>query len=367
MIKGNKGEWSEFYVLLRLIESRKLYLADDNLEIDKNITVQVNKIKHFEEGAADPVEYTPLSGEESVLVREDSKGIKSFIVDKTKLKKHISDFFTEVAQKNKKGAFSVDTAAPCMEEIGCVTIKAGSMKKADIILDIDDRGQERKDVGYSIKSVIGGAATLFNTSAQSEIKYNVNSFAGDVEMINCIEGSRKYQKRMKKIIECGGAVTFDSVSPVFLDNLNFIDSNFSEMLASMIKKYYLGENRGGKMREAVKLYAEETDTRIELVESRVKQFLLNSALGMTPGKPWDGRIKAEGGYLVVKENGDIACYQTYSMEKFKDYLYNHTKIDTPSGTRHDFAKLIYGKEGQKVALNFQIRFDDKKKTKTLLL
>ena len=32
MIKGNKGEWSELYVLLRLLSHGKIYAADDNLK-----------------------------------------------------------------------------------------------------------------------------------------------------------------------------------------------------------------------------------------------------------------------------------------------------------------------------------------------
>ena len=32
MITGNKGEWSEAYVLLRLLAQGKMYAADENLE-----------------------------------------------------------------------------------------------------------------------------------------------------------------------------------------------------------------------------------------------------------------------------------------------------------------------------------------------
>ena len=33
MLKGNKGEWSEIYVFLKLLADGKLYSADENLEI----------------------------------------------------------------------------------------------------------------------------------------------------------------------------------------------------------------------------------------------------------------------------------------------------------------------------------------------
>ncbi|PTJ49458.1 hypothetical protein BU019_12790, partial [Staphylococcus simulans] len=32
MIKGNKGEWSEIYTLLKLLSEGKMYSADENLE-----------------------------------------------------------------------------------------------------------------------------------------------------------------------------------------------------------------------------------------------------------------------------------------------------------------------------------------------
>ena len=35
-----------------------------------------------------------------------------------------------------------------------------------------------------------------------------------------------------------------------------------------------------------------------------KVLLLDAALGMTPAKEWTGRYDANGGYLVVKKDGD---------------------------------------------------------------
>ena len=74
---------------------------------------------------------------------------------------------------------------------------------------------------------------------------------------------------------------------------------------------------------------------------------------MTSKKPWNGSFDVSGGYIVVKENGDILCYHLYNWEDFQEYLFNSTFIDTPSTTRHKFGKL----EGDKLKLNFQIRFN----------
>lgn len=44
MLTGNKGEWSEIYVLLRLLADGKLYAADDDLQRPENIYFPIVKI-----------------------------------------------------------------------------------------------------------------------------------------------------------------------------------------------------------------------------------------------------------------------------------------------------------------------------------
>jgi len=84
--------------------------------------------------------------------------------------------------------------------------------------------------------------------------------------------------------------------------------------------------------------------------------LTDIALGMTPSKVWSGIYDATGGYLIVKENGDVLCYHIYNRNHFEDYLFNNTKLETASSTRHEFGNL-YEKNGQfYFKLNLQIRF-----------
>ena len=56
MIKGNKGEWSEYYAFLKLLVDRKLFAADKNLELIKDKFYLVHKIirgetKHEKNGS----------------------------------------------------------------------------------------------------------------------------------------------------------------------------------------------------------------------------------------------------------------------------------------------------------------------------
>ena len=89
---------------------------------------------------------------------------------------------------------------------------------------------------------------------------------------------------------------------------------------------------------------------------KTKRLLTDIALGMMPSKVWSGEYDATGGYLIVKEDGDILCYHIYNKNEFENYLINNTKLDTASSTRHDFG-CIYEENGELFfKLNLQIRF-----------
>ncbi|WP_310625416.1 HpaII family restriction endonuclease [Limnohabitans sp.] len=91
-------------------------------------------------------------------------------------------------------------------------------------------------------------------------------------------------------------------------------------------------------------------------EYKIKRLLSDVALGMMPSKVWGGRLDATGGYLVVKEDGDVLCYHIYSRNEFESYLFANTKLETASSTRHGFG-VVY-KEGRQLyfKLNLQMRF-----------
>ena len=80
------------------------------------------------------------------------------------------------------------------------------------------------------------------------------------------------------------------------------------------------------------------------------------ALGMMPSKVWTGKYDATGGYLVIKDNGDVLCYHIYNRNEFENYLLNNTKLDTASSTRHDFGKIYESNGKLYFKLNLQIRF-----------
>ncbi|MFZ3272683.1 MAG: HpaII family restriction endonuclease, partial [Lutibacter sp.] len=69
-----------------------------------------------------------------------------------------------------------------------------------------------------------------------------------------------------------------------------------------------------------------------------------------------GIYDATGGYLIVKENGEVLCYHIYNRNEFEDYLLNNTKLDTASSSRHGFGEIYKNNGELYFNLNLQIRF-----------
>lgn len=51
-----------------------------------------------------------------------------------------------------------------------------------------------------------------------------------------------------------------------------------------------------------------------------KNFLTDTAPGMTPAKPWTGDFQATGGYIIAGEDEEIFCYHIYNHNEFQEYL-----------------------------------------------
>jgi type II restriction enzyme len=89
----------------------------------------------------------------------------------------------------------------------------------------------------------------------------------------------------------------------------------------------------------------------------MKMLLLDVALGMTPAKEWSGRYDANGGYLVVRQDGEIVCYHFYYQNDVEDYLFYNTRFERASRSRYNYGSLYRGDDGAvRIKLNLQIRF-----------
>lgn len=96
--------------------------------------------------------------------------------------------------------------------------------------------------------------------------------------------------------------------------------------------------------------------RKEFYFHKIKDLLCAVALGMQPATEWDGNDEANGGYIIVKNNGDVVAYHIYNRDFFKDYLLRSTQLVQPSTTRYEDCSLYQENGKIFIKLNLQIRF-----------
>lgn len=357
MITGNKGEWSEFYTFLKVLDERKLFFADAALnKIDDKYYPVINIIR--EEATSTKKIYDLTEEGKITIINFDETSLG--VIDAKKVKTSIAKIFEKM--KTSTGSFSIESAEELLSELKCTQIKAGNSDKADITMTIKEQMSPMSiQMGFSIKSMLGGAATLLNASGSTNFIYEIKDFKGDIEEVNAIDSKSKVRDRIKMIEDNGGKIIFDSLSSDrFKNNLKKIDVVFAEILAASLKNFY--EGKGSTIAETCQ-FLDQNETLKEKYdldendfEFKIKAFLRAVALGMVPNRTWDGLNAAHGGYLIVKEDGDVVCYHLYNMDAFQDYLFKNTKFETPSTGRHGFGK-IYEKEGKLfINLNLQIRF-----------
>jgi type II restriction enzyme len=356
---NNKGEWSEFYAFLKILEERKIFAADKNLEIIDGKFFVFHKIIREEKDEAVKIYDISQAPTQVLITDEDGRLLKEF--DSDSLKEKTLKIFERI--KNEKSrSFNIPEAEELMKELLCTKVKASNAKKADLVAIIYDRiSKTMPMLGFSIKSMVGGASTLLNPGQTTNFIYEIKGFGGNMKEVNAIQTKAQIRDRVRKIAEQGGAFEFVGVSnEQFGTNMKMIDTALPKFIAQMLLDFFSNAHR--TVADLTKELSENESMKKKFglsltnYEYKVKNFLDAIALGMVPSKPWDGFSKAHGGYIVVKENGDVVCYHLYNRDEFRSYLYENTKFDASSTTRYGYGEL-YKKDGKLFFnLNLQIRF-----------
>ena len=183
------------------------------------------------------------------------------------------------------------------------------------------------------------------------------------ECIEEINGIVDHVDRMQAMLDKGFRLEyFDIDHPTFKNNLLFLDMCMPELVSQCLVLASM-PGAGGSIKKIVEAVSQQNPFGFAgknvsaFYEHKIKVLLLDTALGMTSAREWTGYYDANGGYLVVKSNGDIVCYHFYNKNEVEDYLYNNTRFDRASRSRYDFGKLYRSEDGAVyMKLNLQIRF-----------
>ncbi|WP_293888932.1 HpaII family restriction endonuclease [Streptococcus sp.] len=247
------------------------------------------------------------------------------------------EFFSQIVLesiKSGKGTFEIPEIEPLLQKIKITKIKASNDSKKDIIFKIhDDFTGAEPIIGFSIKSYIGNKPTLLNASGATKVQYKLSRPLStyEVEFLHNINTRIKIKDRVEYIKDKGVLLDFDSmINETFNRNLQMVDYRMPEILGNLFLESYFVE--GKSISDVVDKYCDEFSEDKEIIIHKVKDLLVAVALGMEPNTKWTGLEDANGGYIVVKDDGEVLCYHIYDRNKLRNYLFRNTKFDSPSSS-----------------------------------
>lgn len=357
MLVGNKGEWSEIYTLLKIISDKQLYAGDKNLEKIENLFYPIIKILRNESNGT----YNYSYSSDLVIIKGSEVEFQIPIV---RFQEKAALLLSKLKEKTNR-TFCVPEIDDFIRSFNCTSLTASSTIKSDIRIVIHDyRTGSTPELGFSIKSQLGGASTLLNAGKTTNFIYKINNISlteSQVQDINLIDSRSKIKDRIEKIKEFSGEFEFvRTEKSIFGNNLTLIDSALTEIISEILLLYYTSNlSRTKNLLNVITLknpLGYNNETGHPFYEYKIKRFLTDVALGMMPSEVWTGELDATGGNLIVRSDGEIICYHIYNRNEYEDYLLNNTKLETASSSRHDFG-TIYKENGiLYFKLNLQIRF-----------
>lgn len=339
----NKGEWSESYCVLRVIADGKLQLCNSDLLLTGE-QIKING------GTISPTVHYKILGD---IVELTANG-----ASKEVSLKHISELASKslflIKSANEK-TFSLPEIA---DLFGTQSLKAKASDKIDTIINVfDDVTNANEKLGFSIKSFLAGSPTLVNASRATNFTYNVALTGMGLKYKDL-----KAKTLLRSLNVDNINVTFDKIdSDIYQNNLMRIDLKMPEILAEFLKIYYSSKTR--LVRDITAQLQELNPLQIadkSLYKSKITDYLFYSAVGMFPNKNWQGIADIDGGCMIVEGSGEVKTFYIFRkafLLFFREYLFNKCFLDTPSTTRHGFARLYEENGNVKLKLNLQIRIE----------
>lgn len=369
----NKGEWAEFYVMLKLLGEGKLYTADNMLKKKLDSYLDVLKIirQEFETRV---LEY--IVDQDNAIVTVKPQGSET-IFAKIPMQEFEDNAITLFEGLKKVKGMSVaapDSVCEFAKVIYVSKPKAPAVKalkkqfggKNDIFIEVRD-GQTAivSVMGFSIKSKFGHNPTLFNAGSSSQYLFKLSGCDNEkMQGFNAIsdgKGGRGWAFCRKYLLSHSVRAEFARTQyQVYNDNLFLVRESMPKIMAWCVYDRLLGENSEHGVKETVERMSAANPLGVGnpdvYYEKAIKDFLMAGFTGMTAGSKWDGKEQVNGGYIVVMDDGDVICYHSSDREAFRDYLYRNTYFEYVSADKYNWSRIIKIDGEYYLPLNVSVRF-----------
>lgn len=371
--KGNKGEWSEIYIFLKLLNDGKIAIADKNMNALKGVFLNIIKILRES--------YEYRTGK-IVHILLNNKKIASVNIEE--ISKCQSQIFDMIQSKVKgQSIIATNEVANFLESIKVTKLTAPGFKSteffggtSDLIMEVEDfRNGINALYGFSCKSSFSAEATLFNASSDNtnfiyEIKGNINDVV--MNKFNNIVDSKGHTaigNRIQFLKENNLDIEFSKMA-VNTAERNLVLSGGKELpliVANMLKFYYF-ENEGKSEKSSLPFalqyvvenniadYPYEKSALPAIYERKIGTLLYDMFTGLRFSTLWSGKSSVSGGYIIAKDSGEVVAYHSMLSDEFKEFLINQLGFESPSASRHGYMRIEKIDNKYFLKLNLQIRF-----------
>ena len=374
-IKGktlNKGEWAEFYVMLKLLGEGRLYTADKMLKKKLDSYLDVLKVIR-QEYETQVLEYIVDEQGATVTIKPQGSDDVFEVVPMSRFTENAATLFDNLKQAKGSSVTAPDSVCEFAQFIYVSKPKAPAVKamkklfggKNDIIIEVRD-GQTAivSVMGFSIKSKFAQNATLFNAGSSSQFLFKLS---------NCDDQTMAEFNAIKDGNGRGWALCRDYLKShniglefartqyqTYGNNLFLVRESMAKILAWCVHDRLVVSSTGYGVMETVERMSAANPLGVPspaiYYEKALKDFLMAGFTGMTAGSPWDGKEQVNGGYIVVMDDGDVICYHSSDRETFRDYLYRNTYFEYVSADKYPWSRILKIDGEYFLPLNISIRF-----------
>ena len=199
MLTGNKGEWSEIYAFCYLLQKGILQTADKDLNAT-SFYYPILKIVREGRFGKDLNYYPDTSGVTGIKIHDGMSPVG--LISAPDMQNAIDIMLDKIPRGER--AFTIPELDSFFDELQVAKLKADSLHKQDIDIEIDDVKAGRPDrCGFSIKSYLGAKPTLINSGKNTNFIYNISGCTNRImRATNAINSKTKIIDRIRFLADC---------------------------------------------------------------------------------------------------------------------------------------------------------------------
>ncbi|NMA75177.1 MAG: HpaII family restriction endonuclease [Bacteroidales bacterium] len=346
----SQNEWTEIYVVLKLLSEAKIYGADENLQKNSNIVYPIKTINY--DKFAKNTEF--LSGNEILIRKEEELRLPLEEI------KHNSRLLFEKIKTAPGGSqtFQIPELEPFLKRIK-VTKKIANTKDR-IVLSHDSLAGEKPSLSFSVLSQLNRSASFFSSCLETNFIYELKDLKLSQDEIEGINSLDLAIERIRKIRKHGGNFeVIGTQDALFGLNMQLIDGDLPEIMGFMLLESCSSEKTLG-LKSLLPIVEERNPCNFpstiihQAYKSKVKKFMIAVIQGMAPSKTWDDTYDVTRGHIVVRADGEVLYYHVYNQDQFAEYLIANTYFVSPSISECTYGRIYTDDNKLYLKLNMQI-------------